>query len=845
MGQLQRKCACGNEYTGLAGECGACQRRKSFGLQPKLEVGATSDPLEHEADRVADHLLAAPIPPEVKAARPHIQRFTRPAGARPESAPASVDHALASPGQPLETTLRADMERRFGHDFSRVRVHTGKAAEESARDVSALAYTVGDHVVFAADRYRPADAGGRRLLAHELVHVVQQSAPGVAAPADARAPAAQAGRAEAGPPIHHRERPGLQRQPASAAVAPRTPSQSEMNLIESARAGAANRTELAAMRVGGVVPPGPPDRPDPAAEMRRRAFHLAQLMFQWKNPNMEQVGRIVSSMVTYLISPRVMVAQPGDSECGNRHAYVRGLAPPMILCPPFFSGTPEQRIRTMIHEAAHLAGIGNAALGESYCVYFDCVDSCGGFDSADSWAHFVHCLTDQAVDVPEAVEGRAPGGAAAREAPPAAVTATRKVDLAGIADRVHEAMEGWGTDEEGVYSALQELDRDPKAIGELMKVYQARHHASLIEDIEDDFSGSELEYALQLLNMGHAGSEQRIEREWTTLSDVRSAAERIREAVEGAGTDEEAIFAALLPFKHDTLLLQRAYNDLYREDLRERLVDEMSGSELEYALSLLETPYERLVQDANQRLAGAPFGTFGDVTMFCGPEERETSGGLERTYWYDREFWEHDFDAETKACKVRLLPGKSAAKAIDAMFDHQDRWKISCSEFVQIAHLYALRHSLGARRFDATVGAGGFTLEIKRRASTGLQTEVTFTRAKRDEAMRRSDTGEVDPRSVDGILATAPIGSRVRWTNRDPRAQGTAWQNENTLKLGPDRFGAHGTATGLFAKDNTHTREEVERLTARGTNPDADSAYVAANIFISEIEIFRSPGGAQ
>jgi hypothetical protein len=231
--------------------------------------------------------------------------------------------------------------------------------------------------------------------------------------------------------------------------------------------------------------------------------------------------------------------------------------------------------------------------------------------------------------------------------------------------------------------------------------------------------------------------------------------------------------------------------------------------------------------------------------MMCGPEEREMSEGTTRTYWYDREFWEHDFDPQTKACKVRLLPGKSAAAAIDAMFDHQDRWQISCSEFVQIAHLYALRHSLGARRFDKTVAAGGFTLEIKRRGSTGLQTAVTFTRTKRDEPMRRSDTDEVEPTSVDGLLANAPIGSRVRWTNLDPRAQGTAWQNENTIKLGADRFGAHGTASGIFTKDNTHTRAEVELLTARGSNADADAAYVAANIFISEIEIFRTPGEAQ
>lgn len=66
------------------------------------------------------------------------------------------------------------MEPRFGHDFSSVRIHSDAIAAESATAVNALAYTVGRDIVFAADRYAPATAAGRRLLAHELTHVVQQ-----------------------------------------------------------------------------------------------------------------------------------------------------------------------------------------------------------------------------------------------------------------------------------------------------------------------------------------------------------------------------------------------------------------------------------------------------------------------------------------------------------------------------------------------------------------------------------------------------------------------------------------------------------------------------------------------
>ena len=67
------------------------------------------------------------------------------------------------------------MEPRFGYDFSGVRVHTGEVAEESAREVNAHAYTVGHNVVFGAGRFAPESDAGRRLIAHELVHVVQQS----------------------------------------------------------------------------------------------------------------------------------------------------------------------------------------------------------------------------------------------------------------------------------------------------------------------------------------------------------------------------------------------------------------------------------------------------------------------------------------------------------------------------------------------------------------------------------------------------------------------------------------------------------------------------------------------
>jgi hypothetical protein len=128
--QPVRRCACGG-IVGPTGECGACRQRR----------------LQREA-----------------AAR-----------AGPAQAPPSVHDVVRSSGRPLEPAVRQTMESRFRHDFSRVRVHTDARAAESARAVAARAYTVGEHVAFAAGRYAPGTPAGARLLAHELAHVQQQA----------------------------------------------------------------------------------------------------------------------------------------------------------------------------------------------------------------------------------------------------------------------------------------------------------------------------------------------------------------------------------------------------------------------------------------------------------------------------------------------------------------------------------------------------------------------------------------------------------------------------------------------------------------------------------------------
>src|ERR1035441_539063 len=98
--------------------------------------------------------------------------------AMPGEAPPIVRETLDSPGQTLDPQTRSFFESRFGHDFSGVRIHADAHASQSARAVNALAYTVGRDIAFAPGRFAPSTTEGRRLLAHELAHTLQQPGSG-------------------------------------------------------------------------------------------------------------------------------------------------------------------------------------------------------------------------------------------------------------------------------------------------------------------------------------------------------------------------------------------------------------------------------------------------------------------------------------------------------------------------------------------------------------------------------------------------------------------------------------------------------------------------------------------
>lgn len=91
------------------------------------------------------------------------------------SKPPSIESALAEPGRKLDDASLEYFQRAFGHDLSPVRLHTSATAASSAKSLSARAYTVGRHIVLGQGEYAPGTTAGRRVLGHELAHVIQQS----------------------------------------------------------------------------------------------------------------------------------------------------------------------------------------------------------------------------------------------------------------------------------------------------------------------------------------------------------------------------------------------------------------------------------------------------------------------------------------------------------------------------------------------------------------------------------------------------------------------------------------------------------------------------------------------
>ena len=225
---LMRACDCGRSAPGPSGQCASCAVEDRLGPGPHVTLGPADDAYEQQADRIADRVVSAgPASDPAGECVTRLQRQTmeeeellqpkpdrlqrqeeeeedllqmnpervqrqeeeeellqlKAAGPRVSGASArtAAASAVASGGRPLSGPEQAWFEPRFGAELSHVRLHTDAAAGRAARDIGARAYTLGRHIAFAPGEYAPSSSDGRRLMAHELVHTMQQTAPRVLA----------------------------------------------------------------------------------------------------------------------------------------------------------------------------------------------------------------------------------------------------------------------------------------------------------------------------------------------------------------------------------------------------------------------------------------------------------------------------------------------------------------------------------------------------------------------------------------------------------------------------------------------------------------------------------------
>lgn len=181
-------CACG-------GNCPTC--KSTLGVQAKLKVGAANDKYEQEADRLAEQVVSggASSAIERNSNQSNIQRMCSNCDKKEDddenlvqrksasdgktsmsSNTESYIQSLGAGGAPLSRSESNYYEPRFGKSFSDIRIHNGEAADKAARSINARAFTVGNNIAFANGEYDSSSVSGRKLMAHELTHTLQQSA---------------------------------------------------------------------------------------------------------------------------------------------------------------------------------------------------------------------------------------------------------------------------------------------------------------------------------------------------------------------------------------------------------------------------------------------------------------------------------------------------------------------------------------------------------------------------------------------------------------------------------------------------------------------------------------------
>lgn len=237
---------------------------------------------------------------------------------------------------------------------------------------------------------------------------------------------------------------------------------------------------------------------------------------------------------------------------------------------------------------------------------------------------------------------------------------------------------------------------------------------------------------------------------------------------------------------------------------------------------------------------------------------------------FDAQYWRYEIDCMTSKVQLLQKAGKPS-EAVDEMFAHLGQWTFDCAEYLQVAQWYAQRHTMGADAFGAKMTSlGGLTL--RQHGSIGIVTSDLYFRAGPSEPFGRDNKiaqrSESTSLTEDEILAAAPVGTRVTWSNvAAPRSgeEGREWWsfgNENTLKMGENSYAAHPFGTvrrediecrlaasgyvreleeiGLLPEFQTRMiRATLRRECEEGRPGEFLRDYMGKKIFISYIEFFK------
>jgi hypothetical protein len=400
-------------------------------------------------------------------------------------------------------------------------------------------------------------------------------------------------------------------------------------------------------------------------------------------------------------------------------------------------------------------------------------------------------------------------------------------DYDALADELHRAASGPGTDEQAIYHVLERLQRDPQSVTQLEAAYQRRHNVTLVSELQDELSGSELNYALALINRGGTA----LAATPASPTDHDAAAQKIHTAVDGPGTDEEAVYAALQPYGRNTGLiatLRQSYQRQFGADLRADLVDDFSGDELQHVLYLLgESALEQaeLSPADVQRLFTVMAGlSFTDATGAQSPVPYHypVDGCYARAHMMATVMTQAGISSQ-RVFATSTVPGQPLTVASPFSADQPGGATPTTRWFYHVAPLVMVRTATGVAEtvIDPSTQSGPVALDVW--LGTMGVNAGTYQRMTQDQLVAHLHSPNPIP-----LPNEYPANERLVWT-----------ADRNTMYPGegasPDSGRADAQLQGLNPTMTTYARlatihELAAAVRAELANPAATSASVIAVI---------------